>query len=182
MVGYRSPMWFDSWSDVVRIVLVGGCAYGLLVVLLRVSGKRTLAKLNAFDLVITIALGSTLATIILDSRTSLADGLVALWLLVTLQYVVAAMASRVHWLRPAVTASPTILLQHGKPRFQAMRRHRVRMDELQQAVRATGVGDLSRVAAVVLETDGTLSVIGASKLGDGSALSDLLDGSGPTAT
>ncbi len=168
-------MWFDSWSDVVRIVLVGGCAYGLLVVLLRVSGKRTLAKLNAFDLVVTIALGSTLATVILDSRTSLADGLVAVWLLVALQYVVAWVTSRVRWLRPAVTASPTILLADGTPRLGAMRRHRVRMDELEQAVRGTGVGDLSIVAAVVLETDGTLSVISTSKVGDGSVLSDLRD-------
>lgn len=56
-------MWFDSRNEALRIVLVGTSAYALLVLLLRVGGKRTLAKLNAFDLVVTIALGSTLATI-----------------------------------------------------------------------------------------------------------------------
>jgi uncharacterized membrane protein YcaP (DUF421 family) len=60
-------MWFDSWAQVGRVVLVGAATYGVLVLLLRVSGKRTLAKLNAFDLVVTVALGSTLATVLLDS-------------------------------------------------------------------------------------------------------------------
>lgn len=55
-------MFFDNWMGILR-VLVGG-AYATLVVFLRVSGKRTLAKLNAFDLVITVSLGSTLASII----------------------------------------------------------------------------------------------------------------------
>lgn len=163
-------MWFDSWSDVQRIVLVGLSAYAVLVLLLRVSGKRTLAKLNAFDFVITIAIGSMLATIVLDSRTSLADGLIALWLLVALQFVVAWVTSRVTWLRRIVAAGPTVLLEDGRVRHDVLRRHRVRLDELEQAVRGAGVGDLSLVAAVVLETDGTLSVVKASDAGDRSAL------------
>ncbi|CAA9367447.1 MAG: hypothetical protein AVDCRST_MAG34-3117 [uncultured Nocardioidaceae bacterium] len=163
-------MWFDSWNDVLRIVLVGGSAYGLLVLLLRLSGKRTLAKLNAFDFVVTIALGSTLATILLDSRTSLVDGLVALGLLVVLQFLVAAVTARLPRLRTLVTAGPTVLLLDGEPRPEVMRRHRVSLDELHQAVRSTGTGDLALVAGVVLETDGTMSIISTSKAGDRSLL------------
>jgi uncharacterized membrane protein YcaP (DUF421 family) len=48
-------MWFDSWADLARILAVGAGAYGGLVLVLRLSGKRTLAKLNAFDLVVTVA-------------------------------------------------------------------------------------------------------------------------------
>jgi uncharacterized membrane protein YcaP (DUF421 family) len=163
-------MWFDSWSDVLRILLVGSCAYAVLVLLLRLSGKRTLAKLNAFDFVVTIALGSTLATIILDSRTSLVDGAVGLWLLVVLQFVVAATTARLPWLRTTMNSAPTVLLTDGEPRLDVMRRHRVGMDELCQAVRGTGTGDLASVAAVVLETDGTMSVITSSKAGNRSTL------------
>jgi uncharacterized membrane protein YcaP (DUF421 family) len=170
LAGYRNVMWFDSWSDVLRIVLVGSCAYAVLVLLLRLSGKRTLAKLNAFDFVVTIALGSTLATIILDSRTSFVDGAVGLWLLVVLQFVVAAATARLPWLRTVMNSSPTVLLTDGEPRLDVMRRHRVGMDELTQAVRGTGIGDLALVAAVVLETDGTMSVITSSKAGNRSAL------------
>ncbi len=163
-------MWFDTWSDVLRILLVGASAYVLLVVLLRVSGKRTLSKLNAFDFVVTIALGSTLATVLLDSRTSLVDGVVALGVLVTLQLVTAAATTRLPWLRSLVTAEPTVLVLDGEPRREQMARCRVGLDEVLQAVRTTGSGDLSTVAAVVLEADGSLSVISSSAAGDLSAL------------
>jgi len=163
-------MWFDSWSDVLRILLVGMSGYAALVVLLRLSGKRTLAKLNAFDFVITVALGSTLATIVLDSSTSLVDGVVALVLLVLLQLVVAVVTARLPWLRTVVTSGPTVVLLDGEPRPEVMRRHRLTLDELHQAVRSTGRGDLNSLAAVVLETDGTLSVIGRGEAGSRSAL------------
>ena len=81
-------MWFDSWSDILRVLLVGAAAYLTLVAVLRVSGKRTLAKLNAFDLVVTVALGSTLATILLTSSVSWSEGTVALVTLVGLQFLV----------------------------------------------------------------------------------------------
>ncbi|MDP9398666.1 MAG: hypothetical protein M3P96_13010 [Actinomycetota bacterium] len=58
-------MLYDGWHGPVRVLVVGGLAYLALVALLRISGKRTLAKLNAFDLILTVALGSTLATVLL---------------------------------------------------------------------------------------------------------------------
>lgn len=163
-------MWFDSWNDILRIVLVGAGGYGLLVLLLRLSGKRTLAKLNAFDFVVTVALGSTLATILLDSRTSLADGLVALWLLVFLQLLVAFGTARLPRLREVVTTAPAVLLLDGEAQPDVMRRNRITVEELRQAVRSAGVGDLAAAAAVVLETDGTLSVITKAQAGDLSTL------------
>lgn len=63
-------MLFHGWESLLRIIIVGSAAYAFLVVVLRVSGKRTLSKMNAFDLVITVALGSTLATVLMD-RASL---------------------------------------------------------------------------------------------------------------
>ena len=75
-------MLFDTWFGLVRIVVVGTAAYAALVLILRVSGKRTLAKLNAFDLVVTVALGSTLATVLLSKSVALAEGLLGFALLV----------------------------------------------------------------------------------------------------
>ncbi|WP_243418067.1 DUF421 domain-containing protein [Actinomycetospora cinnamomea] len=156
-----------------RVLLVGTAAYAFLVVLLRVSGKRTLAKLNAFDLVVTVALGSTLATILLSTDVAWAEGAVALALLVGLQFVVAWATTRWPSSRSAVTAAPTLLLHRGEVLDDALRAHRVSRGELRQAVRASGSGDLSQVGAVVLESDGTLSVVTASSLGDASALADV---------
>jgi uncharacterized membrane protein YcaP (DUF421 family) len=166
-------MWFDSWSDIVRILAVGMAAYLTLVALLRLSGKRTLAKLNAFDWVVSVALGSTLATILLSSDVSWAEGTAALTLLAVLQFVVAWTTARLPGGRAVVTARPTLLLEDGMPLGQAMRSQRITMSELRQAVHASGIGSLSSVAAVVLETDGTLSVIPAQQAGNRSALEDV---------
>lgn len=169
-------MWFDNWSDLVRILAVGAAAYATLVLVLRLSGKRTLAKLNAFDLVVTVALGSTLATIVLSSDVSWSEGALALVLLAGLQLVVALVTSRVPRVRAFVTSKPSLLLHDGQPLTVTMREQRVTMEEVRQAVRATGAGDLSDVAAVVLESDGSLSVISLAKAGDRSALGFLEDG------
>ena len=59
-------MFFESGSALLRTLIVGSLAYMALVFLLRVSGKRTLSKWNAFDLVVTVAFGSTLATALLS--------------------------------------------------------------------------------------------------------------------
>ena len=171
--GYVATMWFDSWSDLWRILVVGAAAYAVLVVVLRVSGKRTLAKLNAFDLVVTVALGSTLATILLSSTVSWAEGAVALALLAVLQVVAAMTSVRIPGGRSLLTSEPTLVLRDGTMLNHAMKRERLSDSDVHQAVRRTGSGDLGDVAAVVLETDGSLSVIRSGKIGDASALRDV---------
>lgn len=166
-------MIFDSWSDIARIVVAAVAAYALLVAVLRLSGKRTLAKLNAFDLVVTVALGSTLATVVLSSDVALAEGGLALALLVVLQFVVAWTATRSALVRRFTKSEPTVVLRDGRLLEQRMRTQRVTPQEVCQAIRSSGSGGLEDVAAVVLETDGTFSVISRQNLGSGSALADL---------
>ena len=166
-------MWFDSWSDVLRVLLVGPASYAALVLVLRTSGKRTLAKLNAFDLIVTVALGSTLATIFLSKDVSWGEGVVALAVLVLLQLVVAGLTSRVPAARSVLTSRPTLIFEDGHPIPDALRRQRLSEAEVWQAIRGTGVGDLAAVAAVVLEADGTLSVISTQQAGGRSALDDV---------
>ena len=163
-------MWFDSWSDIARVLAVGTAAYGTVVLVLRVTGKRTLSKLNAFDWVVSVALGSTLATILLSSDVSWAEGATALTLLACLQFVVAWTTTHLPGGRSVITARPTLLLDDGRLLPHALKEQRVTEDEIRQAVRATGSGDLGSVAAVVLESDGSFSVISASQAGNRSAL------------
>jgi uncharacterized membrane protein YcaP (DUF421 family) len=163
---------FDSWGQVARVVAMGAGAYVVLLVVLRASGKRTLAKLNAFDLVVTVALGSTLATIVLSADVAFVEGAFALAVLVAAQFAVAWLSVRLRGVRGLAKGQPSLLLQDGLLLHDALRRQRVTPGEVRQAVRATGVGGLELVAAVVLETDGTLSVIPVQKLGSGDALHD----------
>ncbi|MFF0989468.1 DUF421 domain-containing protein [Kocuria nitroreducens] len=166
-------MWFDGWPQILRIVLIGAAAYAALVVCLRISGKRTLAQLNVFDFIVTVALGSTLATVLLNTDVSWVEGVTAFGLLAGLQLLVAWVCSRWPRVRGFFTAEPALLLAEGRIRHDAMRRNRLTESELRQAVRMQGTGDLSQVEAVVLETNGKLSVITSSKYGDGSALKDI---------
>ncbi len=82
--------------------------------LLRVTGKRSLAQLNAFDFIVTVAIGSTLASVIVTTTVALAEGMLALSLLAVLQLVVAWLSVRSPALQHAVTAAPTFLLRDGQ--------------------------------------------------------------------
>ena len=165
-------MLFQTWSDVWRIAVVGVATYVCLIAVLRVSGKRTLAKMNAFDLVVTVALGSTLATILLSRDVALVEGLAALVLLVLLQLSITWLAVRSHIVRRLLKSEPTVLVRDGVLLPDAMRAQRVTEGEIQQAVRSQGVGDLTDIAAVVLETDGSFSVIASAQAGRLTALPD----------
>lgn len=152
-------MFFGGWQALLRTAVVGVLAYINLIVLLRISGRRTLSKMNAFDLVVTVALGSTFATILLNKDVSLAQGTLALALLIGLQYLVTWSSVRVGWVKRVVTGEPALLFYQGRYLDSAMRHARVTNDEVRSAVRASGIAVLDRVEAVVLETDGTFSVV-----------------------
>lgn len=152
-------IFFNGWAVLGRTLLVGVLAYVSLIVMLRVSGKRTLAKMNAFDLVVTVAIGSTLATIVLSKSVALAEGLLALALLIGMQFVLSWASTRMPWLRRVVTGEPRLLLRQGKMLEPALRDTRITREEVRAAVRAAGLAEVESVAAVVLETDGSFSVI-----------------------
>jgi uncharacterized membrane protein YcaP (DUF421 family) len=154
-----SSTFFDSWSVVARTLVVGVLAYVILVVWLRVSGKRTLSKWNAFDFIVTIALGSTLASILTSKTVALTQGALALGLLVGLQFAITWLSVRVGWLRRLIKSEPTLLLDRGRVLHDALCKQRVTESELRAAVRSQGIASLEDVEAVVLETDGTFSVI-----------------------
>ena len=155
-----SSAFFDTWQSLGRTALAAILAYAALVVILRISGKRTLAKLNAFDLVVTVALGSTLASVITSKDLPLADGVVALSLLIALQFAVAWLSFRVPWFERMVKSRPSAVFRRGAFDSEAMARERLSRDEVLAVVRSAGVHDLDRVLLVVLETDGTLNVLG----------------------
>lgn len=153
------PVFFDEWTALVRTAIVAVPTYAILVLFVRLAGKRTLSKLNAFDLVVTVSLGSTLATIVLNPDITLVRGALALALLILLQFVISWTSARLPWVRRLVTGEPTLLLHRGEPLRDALRGARQTMDDVRAAVRAAGIARLEDVEAVVLETDGSISVV-----------------------
>lgn len=163
-------MFFDDWAGIWRTLLVGALAYAALIALVRIAGKRTLATMNAFDFVVTVALGSTLATIVLSEDVALAEGVAAFALLVGLQLVITWLSVRTKVVPALVKSTPTLLVLRGQQLDEAVRAQRVSEEEILQAVRQQGFASVADVHAVVLETDGKFSVIGTASTGGDSAL------------
>lgn len=161
---------FDGWEPVARIVVVGTLAYTALVVLLRVSGKRTLSRMNSFDFVITVAIGAAFGRVLTTRSVPLVEAVTAFALLIALQYVVASLQIRSRRFSRLVTAEPTLLLYQGRVLHDALWAERLTEKELDGAVRKHGLGSLQEAEAVVLEADGRLSVIGPDNAGDGAIL------------
>jgi uncharacterized membrane protein YcaP (DUF421 family) len=166
-------MFFDGWWGIWRVLIVGILSYVTLVLMVRISGKRTLSKMNAFDLIVTVALGSTLATIILSEDVAFAQGVLALALLVAMQYVVAWLSVKSKRVRKLFKSEPSMLFYRGDYLAEAMGRERVTEEEVRSAIRSEGIAALDSVTAVVLETDGTFSVVGSGAGGDRSSLQDV---------
>ncbi|WP_429912159.1 DUF421 domain-containing protein [Glycocaulis sp.] len=151
-------MIFQNWEGIIRTLLVGTLAYIVLIVFLRISGKRTLAKLNAFDLVITVALGSTLSAVLLQESIALTEGVVALGLLVLLQFIVTYTSVRSPGFARLIRSEPSLLARDGAFCPAAMKRARLTEEEALSAIRASGGQQIGDVKTLILESDGTLSV------------------------
>ncbi len=150
---------YDNASGLVRVFVVGVLAYAALVLMLRISGNRTLSKMNAFDFVVTVALGSTLSSIIMTDDIALAEGILALALLIALQFAVTWLSVRSSMVRRLVKSEPVLIFHEGNMLPDAMRRVRVTEAEILATIRESGNASPKQIAAVVLETDGTFSVI-----------------------
>lgn len=166
-------MFFDSWFGILRVVIVGVLAYAALIFWLRLCGKRTLSKWNAFDFVVTIALGSILATVLLSKDVLLVEGIAAFALLVALQFAITWLSVRVDFVKRIIKARPTLLLRDGRMLSDALKAQRVTESEVLAAVRSSGFAALEEVGAVVLETDGTFSVVHRSSENQETALRDV---------
>lgn len=152
-------MLYDHWRGLLRVVFVGTLAYFGLILLLRSSGKRTLSQMNAFDFIVTVALGSTLATVLLTKDVALFEGLLGFAVLILLQFVVAWLSVRSKRFSSLVKATPALLFYRGEFLHDALRRERVTEEEVLAAIRENGFGALDEVEAVVLETAGKISVL-----------------------
>ena len=150
---------FGSWDSLARIATLAALTYLVVLILLRISGNRTLAKTAAFDQVVSVALGSTLASAILSKGTTLADGATGFLMLIALQFVVASLILRSRFVQRLVVNKPQVVLQDGRLREDDMRKVRLVEGDVHAALRKAGVGRVCDAALVVLESDGTFSVL-----------------------
>lgn len=150
---------FDGWKSVLRIAIMCMLAYPFLIVLLRVFGKRSLTNVNIFDFVITVTYGATLGSIITSEKVSFVDGAVVLFMLTLLQYIVSKLSVNSKGFASLIKANPSFIYYEGEFYEQSMHHHRIRKDDLRGKIRQQGLSSFEQVEAIVLEGDGSLSII-----------------------
>ena len=147
-----------EWDTLAQGALRAVLAYAAVVVFVRVSGNRTLAKMRAFDFLVTVALGTLLATTIIDTSVPLSRGLTMIGLLILLQWIVARLGVQSRGFDRLVTNQSVVLYANGDHDRAAMRKARITFDEIESAIRQAGVSDRAQVREVRLETSGEMSV------------------------
>lgn len=152
-------MFFDDWQSLLRAFILTILTYTTLIIFIRISGKRTLAKMNAFDFLVTIALGSCLATVSLNKNIALAEGALVFFTLIFLQFIITWSSVRVKFVKKLVTGKPALLLYKGELLDDAMKRERITIEEIYMKARASGITNLNEVEVIVLETTGDITII-----------------------
>ena len=150
---------FSDLNPFVETIVTGIIAYIAIVFFLRLSGKRTLAKWNSFDFVVTIALGSVLASSLLSTKDAFGKGILAFALLILFQYVITWISVRSSVIQKLIKSEPALLLFRGEMQHDVMKKERIAEGEVLAALRTSGISAIEDADAVILETDGSFSVI-----------------------
>ena len=162
---------FDN--PILSTLVTGTIAYVAIIFMLRISGKRTLAKWNSFDFVITIAFGSVLASILLSTKDTFGQGIFGFALLVLFQFIITWVSVRSSIIQKLIKSEPALLLFKGEMQWDVMKKERIVEGEILAALRTSGVSAIEDADAVVLETDGSFSVITNVDDSSASALKDV---------
>jgi uncharacterized membrane protein YcaP (DUF421 family) len=152
-------MFFHDWASIGHIAVLGLLGYLAMVGVIRIMGKRALSKFDAFDFIVTVALGSLLANIVVSKSLTVADGVAAIVVLLGAQYVVVLLSCRWDIFENVVRSEPSMLFYRGQFLREMMRREKVTEKEIVSAMRIAGIPAIEDVEAVVLERDGTLSAL-----------------------
>ena len=149
---------FKDWDSLKDIALCSISAFLTVFILVRLTGKRTLAKLNAFDFIVTVTLGSTLSSMILF-KVTLAEGTLALVIITLMQYLLAWLSRSGKFMEKLINNKPTLLYYNGQFIDSAMKREGITEEEVYAEIRNFRLERLDDVRAVVLELNGEVSVI-----------------------
>ncbi len=158
----NAKLWTDMfvltlpiWEKILRAVVV----YFFLVIGLRLAGKRELAQLNPFDLVVLLTLSNTVQNAIIGEDNSVTGGLIGASALLGINYLVVRFLYGHRKLEQIVEGQPDVLIEGGRVRRNLLRKDLVTLAELEAAAHRQGFASLDDVERAVLEPGGTISFI-----------------------
>ena len=157
---------FTTWTTVLQIALRTGVVYLLVLVGVRLTGKREVGQMTPFDLTLLLLLSNSVQNAMTGPDTSLMGGAVAAIVLLTLNFLVAELSGVNRGFRRMVQGSPSLIIHDGELIQDHMKRERLTVDEVMRSLREHGIGSISEVAVGVLEVDGSLSLVKKDELPD----------------
>jgi uncharacterized membrane protein YcaP (DUF421 family) len=143
----------------VDIVLRATIVFCFLLVLTRVIGRRELSSLQPFDLILIIILGDAVQQGLTQDDYSLTGAFLAIGTIAVLQVFVSWVGFRFPRARPVIEGTPIVVVQDGDVIARNAKRERLSVDEIREAARQQGIGQLSQVKWAVLETNGQITFI-----------------------
>jgi uncharacterized membrane protein YcaP (DUF421 family) len=143
------------WVFVLRATAI----YALVMVLIRVSGKRAVGQFTPFDLVLLILIGNAVQNGINGGDNSLTGAAIMATTLIALNYGVAFITSRSRRAERIIEGEPVVLARDGKLFEGVLRRELVSRDDFREALRMNGIDDVAKVELALLETNGSISVV-----------------------
>ena len=154
-----SGAFFPGSHVLLQIVLRTGVIYLLVLIGVRLSGKREVGQMTPFDLTLLLLLSNSVQNAMTGPDTSLTGGAIAAGTLLVLNYLVAEVSGGNRRFRRLIQGQPTLLIHDGKTIESHMAREHVSVDELQRALREHGIGTIDQTALAVLEVDGSISCL-----------------------
>ncbi|MEY8843092.1 DUF421 domain-containing protein [Cribrihabitans sp. XS_ASV171] len=170
----QAQTWVSEPYRLTQVVLSAAVFFVFIVALMRLSGKRTTASMNNFDWIITVGIGSLMATGILSRKVAMLDAMAAIAALAAMQWVTTWGVLKSKRFAKMVKPKPRLLMHDGAMLKDAMEAERVSADELKSALREAGIARREDADWIVIETSGVLSVMPRKEMGLGEA--ELLDG------
>jgi uncharacterized membrane protein YcaP (DUF421 family) len=143
------------WEKIFRAVIV----YVFLLVMFRLLGKRQVAQMTAFDLIVLLILSNVLQNAMIGPDNSVTGGLIGGAAILGLNWLVSRAAFSSRWFERVVEGVPTLLVHHGKVVEANLRKEHLSRDDLLANLRTQGVFNLGEVQEAILETSGKLSIL-----------------------
>ena len=143
------------WEFVLRATII----YVLVLILLRISGKKQIGELSPIDLVLLLILSETVQNAMTAGDDSVTAGIILASTLVGLSYMTDRLAFRSKKIERLIEGDPVVLIHNGKINQKNMNKEKVTQSELKESLRKHEVLEIADVRYAILETDGKISVI-----------------------
>ena len=148
-----------SWHTVLEIVLRTTAVYVMVLVGIRLTGKREVGQMTPFDLTLLLLLSNSVQNAMTGPDTSLLGGATAALVLLLLNFLLAEVSGINRRFRKLIQGSPTLLIHNGECIQAHLAKEHISMDELNRALREHGVSCTAEAALAVLEVDGSISIL-----------------------